>query len=242
MGELIRALRARLTYANVVATVAVILAAGGGAYAAIGTIPDSSGVFHGCVNRSTGALRVVTSASTCARPKVVRRRGHRVRLPGELAVAWNARGVQGLPGPPGQKGDPGPTSLPAGYLTSDHILQGALDASAGAGQRIFFDPATGADVRDHQHGIVEIDNDNTTDHLSINGFSILTSTQMDASVDESPTGLQTFPQGTVAPTFLDLMITRVGSSAATSVSLHLTCDVADNGATTFVEVACVGVR
>ena len=55
-----RRLRARPSYANVVATIALIAALGGGAYAATSGIPDARGIFHGCVSRSTGALRVVT--------------------------------------------------------------------------------------------------------------------------------------------------------------------------------------
>ena len=88
--------RARLSYANVMATVAVFLALGGGAYA-LSEIPDRSGVFHGCVSNRTGVLRVVKSARSCHRPVL---RG-RHRDPGEFAVSWNQ---QGQPGPQGRQG------------------------------------------------------------------------------------------------------------------------------------------
>src|SRR6476646_8184409 len=55
-----KALGSRLTYANVMATVAVFLALGGGAYALSG-VADRSGVYHGCVATS-GALRVVAGS------------------------------------------------------------------------------------------------------------------------------------------------------------------------------------
>ena len=80
----------RLTYSNVMATVAAFLASGGGAYALSG-VPDRGGVFHGCVSNRTGVLRVVKSASSCHRAKS---RG-RHRDPGEFAVRWNQTGRPG---------------------------------------------------------------------------------------------------------------------------------------------------
>lgn len=93
----------RLTYANVVATGALFVALGGGAYALSG-VPDRGGVFHGCVSNATAVMRVVKSASSCQKPKTVQRKGKRVRLPGEFAVAWNQQGRQGAQGIQGQAG------------------------------------------------------------------------------------------------------------------------------------------
>jgi hypothetical protein len=100
-----KALRARLTYANVMATVAVFLALGGSAFALSG-VPDAEGVFHGCVNKQTGRLRLVTSAASCRAPK---RRHGKVVDPGEFAIAWNAQGPRGAAGPQGQSGGRGST-------------------------------------------------------------------------------------------------------------------------------------
>src|SRR5207237_483134 len=61
---MLNALGSRMTYANVMATVAVFLALGGGAYALSG-IPDRGGVYHGCVSNRSGLLRVVKTASSC---------------------------------------------------------------------------------------------------------------------------------------------------------------------------------
>jgi hypothetical protein len=112
---MLKALGSRLTYANVMATVAVFLALGGGAYALSG-IPDRSGVFHGCVSNSTGVLRIVRRASSCH--KAVRRGKH--RSPGEFAVSWSQQGrpgIQGNPGQNGQQGQQGTTGPPgvSGY-------------------------------------------------------------------------------------------------------------------------------
>jgi hypothetical protein len=48
--------------ALVISLIALFFGLGGGAYAALKGIPDSRGVFHGCVDKRTGALRVVKSA------------------------------------------------------------------------------------------------------------------------------------------------------------------------------------
>jgi hypothetical protein len=107
------AVRSRLTYANTMATVAVFLALGGGAFALSG-IPDRGGVYHGCV-ASSGALRVVAKASSCRRAKTVKRGSRRVRIPGESAITWNQQGPRGLQGGQGVngvngvQGPPGPT-------------------------------------------------------------------------------------------------------------------------------------
>ncbi len=75
-----RNLPSRLSPSMVVALLAIVLAAGGVAFA---TIHDSSGTIHGCYDKK-GDLRVVESAADC-----------RSR---ETALAWNQ---QGPPGPPG---------------------------------------------------------------------------------------------------------------------------------------------
>jgi hypothetical protein len=104
-----RAVRLRLTYANVMATGAMFVALGGGAYALSG-VPDKFGMFHGCVSNRTGALRVVKGAKSCAKAGG---RGRR-RNPGETAISWSQqgpRGPQGILGTQGQKGDPGTAGL-----------------------------------------------------------------------------------------------------------------------------------
>jgi hypothetical protein len=105
---MLRAVRSHLTYANMMATGAMFVALGGGAYALDGPA-GNSGVFHGCVNNRTGVLRVVKGANSCA--KAHGRGKH--RDPGETAISWSQQGppgqpgLQGLQGTPGQKGDLG---------------------------------------------------------------------------------------------------------------------------------------
>jgi hypothetical protein len=97
-------IRPRLTYANVMATGAMFLALGGGAFALTG-VPDQHGVFHGCVSNQTGVLRVVKSVSSCHKPSG--RGRHRNR--GEFAIAWNQKGVPGATGIRGASGKTGTT-------------------------------------------------------------------------------------------------------------------------------------
>ena len=140
-----RAIRRRLTYANVVASVALFAALGSGAYAAL---QPGGQVFHGCVDRSTGVLRVVPNAQACRGQHAVTRGGRRVRVPGEYAITWNqvgpagpqgsvgASGPAGPPGPQGLQGVPGPfpDTLPGGktltgvYATLADQPYGGLDA------------------------------------------------------------------------------------------------------------------
>lgn len=100
-------MKSRLTYANVVATLAVFLGLGGGAYAVTG-MPGRDGVFHGCVSNKTGVLRVVRNSTSCIKPKTHGRH----RTSGEFAVSWNQQGPPGKPGQPGQAGQPGQPGQP----------------------------------------------------------------------------------------------------------------------------------
>jgi hypothetical protein len=100
---MLNAFRSRLTYANVVATGALFVALGGGAYALSG-VPDRSGVYHGCADPKTGALRVVPQASSCRKARTVTRGTRRVRIPGESPIAWNQQGRPGVNGVNGNNG------------------------------------------------------------------------------------------------------------------------------------------
>jgi hypothetical protein len=108
---MLRVVRSHLTFANMMATGAMFVALGGGAYA-LNARPENSRVFHGCVSNATGALRVVKGANSCAK---AHGRG-RHRDPGETAISWSQQGPPGQlglqgtpgdPGTPGQKGEPG---------------------------------------------------------------------------------------------------------------------------------------
>jgi hypothetical protein len=77
-----------------VAALAFLVIAG----TASGALPDKNGVFHGCVNKTTGALRLVGPRAHCKR--------------GEKSVTFNQKGQPGTPGRNGSNGQNG-TSVAA---------------------------------------------------------------------------------------------------------------------------------
>jgi hypothetical protein len=98
-GEFVlRRLRASLTYANVMSTVAVVAALTGGAYA-VAAIPDAGGKVNACYFKSgkkKGQVRLLVSGTKCRK--------------GETKLSWNQQGpqgAQGLQGLAGQQGDRG---------------------------------------------------------------------------------------------------------------------------------------
>ena len=137
---MLKGICSRLTYANVMATGAMFLALGGGAFALTG-VPDRGGVFHGCVSNRTGVLRVVNSASSCHK---ARGRGRHRDL-GEFAVAWNQKGqpgtngikgakgingTKGPTGPTGTNGTNGATKVTVRTATGLPVKEGALSQAA----------------------------------------------------------------------------------------------------------------
>jgi hypothetical protein len=124
-----------MTYGNVMATGAMFVALGGGAYALSG-VPDARGTFHGCVDDTTRALRVVSSASSCRKAKTIKRGSRRVRIPGESAIAWNQlgrAGANGADGTNGTNGTNGTTNLIVRTTSANGA--GVLDALCNPGER-----------------------------------------------------------------------------------------------------------
>jgi hypothetical protein len=88
-------LKPRLTYANVVVTLALILAMTGFAAAAI---PDAGGAIHGCYQKRTGVLRVIGAGRRCSK--------------GEKPISWNQQGPRGRDGSNGTNGTNGSNGTP----------------------------------------------------------------------------------------------------------------------------------
>jgi hypothetical protein len=97
-----RLLRRHLTYANVVASLALFVALSGGVAFAVSR-PGSDGTITGCYAKKKGTLRVVKAASRCTKK--------------EVAISWSQRGPRGqggdagASGPQGPKGDTGTQGL-----------------------------------------------------------------------------------------------------------------------------------
>jgi hypothetical protein len=111
-------LSAKLTYANVISTLCLVLVVGGGtAYAATKMLPKNS----------VGSRQIKNAAVTPAKLS----KASKAALTG-AAGPQGATGSQGPKGDPGQKGEPGPVveSLPSGktlrgqYSFADHKVSG----------------------------------------------------------------------------------------------------------------------
>jgi hypothetical protein len=114
--------------ATAIALVALFVALGGTGYAVVATtgIPDRAGVFHGCVDKRTGVLRVVSGAGACHRAHGKGRR----RSAGEFAVSWSQKGPAGLPGRNGTNGQNGTNGSNGSNGTNGSaVAYAAVDAS-----------------------------------------------------------------------------------------------------------------
>jgi hypothetical protein len=103
-----RRVASHLSYANVMATVAVFLALGGGTYAAT-TLVAKDGKIKACVSKR-GAVRVIAAAKKCAKREkqlVLNQTG-----PAGKLGARGTTGAQGAQGLPGAQGPAGETGLP----------------------------------------------------------------------------------------------------------------------------------
>jgi hypothetical protein len=128
VGRCLRLTAARFTYSNVLASIALFAAMGGGAWA-VSAIPAADGVIYGCVHKKTGSLRVVKKGKRCKKR--------------ERKISWNASGQaggQGARGDTGSQGSPG-VSGSAGTPGAAGAV-GATGATGPAGPG----PATPANV------------------------------------------------------------------------------------------------
>jgi len=92
------------------AAAGVFFAFGGVATAAITQFPDSSGAFHACVKKSTGAIRAAKGDAKCERS--------------ERRAAWNQQGPAGpagAPGATGKSGEAGPAGNAGETGATGHI-------------------------------------------------------------------------------------------------------------------------
>jgi hypothetical protein len=134
-------LRTSFTYANVMSTAAVFIALGGGAYAAVGSIPGTGGVIQGCYKTKGGSLRLVPAGQKCAK--------------GERPISFNQRGPQGSAGAPGTAGTPGPAGAGGTAGTPGPAGTRGEQGASGLGAMTVF-LATSTSVRGEPSRIVKL--------------------------------------------------------------------------------------
>jgi|GEM_PF-6023158 len=122
-----RALGGRLTYANVMATLALFVALGGGAYAASGGLVSSSGLVQECVHSGGGVPRVVRAHARCKRGTIPLF----LATPGATSLR-GPKGAKGATGPRGHTGATGPQG-PAGPQGTAAAGGSAFSLSAASG-------------------------------------------------------------------------------------------------------------
>ena len=103
--------RPRLSYANVMATVAVFVALGGGALAATSFV-GSDGKIRGCVSKK-GQLTLVKPGKHCKKG---------------TPIAWNQKGAKGAKGAPGANG----TTIVARARSTGSVMSTTLPSPASA--------------------------------------------------------------------------------------------------------------
>jgi hypothetical protein len=115
LPRLLSAVRARLTFSNVTAALALFVALGGSSLAAIGGNHGSDRkVLHGCVDKRDGQLRIVSRPSGCGQSeRAISFRKQGRRGPAGKPGKAGARGLAGAAGPKGDLGAAGPQG-PAG--------------------------------------------------------------------------------------------------------------------------------
>jgi hypothetical protein len=126
-NDLTRAVRSRLSFANVAAATALFLALGGGAYAATNPFASPGGTIRACVTED-GAPRVLHTPNTACRT-------------GETLVRWNQRGRAGQGGAAGATGSTGATG--AKGATGERGATGAAGAGVDAGDYFTKDESDG---------------------------------------------------------------------------------------------------
>lgn len=118
MGAVIRR---RLTYANVISTLALFVALGGGAFAATKFV-GSGGVVRLCISQS-GAVKALKAGQRCGRGRT------QVRL-----NQTGPRGPRGLAGAQGSQGPPGPQGSAASYTAGTGLALSGTTFSADLSQ------------------------------------------------------------------------------------------------------------
>ena len=110
-----KSVRDTVSYANLMATIAVFIALGGSAFALTST--SGGGILNACAKKKTGALRVLRTGKRCKKA--------------ERRITLIARSTPGAPGPAGQQGPQGAAGQPGSNGSAG--LNGTAGATGATG-------------------------------------------------------------------------------------------------------------
>lgn len=188
----------RFRYANLMSTIAVFLALGGGAWAVAASTSTTTTTITACADKKTGELRL---ANKCKKS--------------EKKLSWNQVGPVGAVGPAGPKGDPGTPGSDAqfngatagGALSGTYPNPGLADLGV-TGAKIANSTITGGKIA----------------ATTITGSNLVNNTVTGAQVDESTLNLPSSVSGSGGDSFAQQIAN--GNSAQLTVGTHtarITC-------------------
>jgi hypothetical protein len=210
-----RRFRPRLTYANVVSTVALLLVLGGGAIG-FASIPASDGTVTACADRTTGAVRLIDTAAGGKHNKCTTR---------ERRVKWSQKGPQGAGGPQGPNGANGANGANGldGRPGSDAQFNGAAAGGDLAGTypapQIGGGAVAGAEVADHSLRSSDIAVESGSKAINLSSTPGQTCSEATLSDSTGPhqvgdhvlvTGPATHPSGMLLSGYVDTQSNLVG--------------------------------
>lgn len=192
---MLRRIRNRLSYANVIATLALFAALGGVAWA---TIPDSAGVIHGCIDAASGNLKVVDFPTT--------------NCPGgDVPLNWNQ---QGPPGAPGSQGSPGAAlNLPPLTVVKNPKLHFKVPQPSKTGKK-----TVGPDMAHLKKAFAPCNTQ--SQHVLAGGFK--TDPHIPVLVAASQTGTTSGPKR--EGWYVEVYYPNLDSSASWSLTVYAMCD------------------
>jgi hypothetical protein len=200
-------MRRHLTYANVVATLALVFAMSSGALAAKHYLLTSTKQVKPSVLKQ---LHLLTST--------------RQIKPSVLKQLRGAKGPAGAAGSAGSRGETGPVG-PSGATEGTPVEQKS-------GATILSDPSVGLRVvQDSTFFDFRFFNTNSSDPITISGVVETLGEKVDAwQVQLAPGESAVSPSNAALTRFVDVAVVRNGETFASSPIVHVTCGVANDGA------------
>lgn len=219
-------MRPKLTYANIMATIAVFIALGGASYAALKLPKNSVGAKQLKKNAVTTA-KIKKEAVTAAKVKNGTLTGQQINVArlGKVPAAVDADTVGGV-------------GL-AGLLRSDHVITGRASAND-PGNFLLRDDRTGLEVLSGEYGRLRLVNTNTQDKIVGSGVGFISPTVHATEITLAPGEHIDLAYEATSFRYGQYLLMRIPSGDPLhGVPLQLTCSERTTGSGE--ALSCVGV-